>query len=100
MTDVPNPRRPALTILLRSAAWACLVALVYLSLVPKGFEVRTGVRGSIEHLIAYAGSALVFALAYPARGVLAIGAAMMGLAVCSNSGNCSRPGATRSSRTG
>jgi VanZ family protein len=92
MTDLPQPRRPALPVLTRAAAWACLLALVYLSLVPKDFQVRTGVRGSIEHLVAYAGTTLVVALAFPGRRVLAIGAAMVGLAGLLECGQLFSPG--------
>jgi VanZ family protein len=42
------------------------VALIgYLSLIPHEIEVRTGLPGVIEHVVAYAGTAGLFRLAHP-----------------------------------
>jgi VanZ family protein len=49
---------------LRLVAWACIVALAVLSLLPKEEMVRTGVNGRLEHFVAYAGTMLVAGLAY------------------------------------
>ena len=50
---------------LRAGAWFCVVLLAYLSLIPGDLQVRTGLSGLLEHLVAYLGTAMLFALGYP-----------------------------------
>ena len=50
---------------LRAGAWFCVVLLAYLSLIPGDLQVRTGFSGLLEHLVAYLGTAMLFALGYP-----------------------------------
>ncbi len=50
---------------LRAGAWFCVVLLAYLSLIPGNLQVRTGLSGLLEHLVAYLGTAILFALSYP-----------------------------------
>jgi VanZ family protein len=52
---------------LRAGAWFCVVLLAYLSLIPGDLQVRAGFSGLLEHLVAYLGTALLFALGYPQR---------------------------------
>jgi hypothetical protein len=59
--------RPGTIAFCRPAAWACIVALGVLSLLPKDEMLRTGADGRIEHFIAYAGTMLVAAIGYGAR---------------------------------
>jgi VanZ family protein len=54
--------------MLRLAAWMCVVLLAVLSLVPGYALIRTGAPGIAEHVIAYAATAALFTLAYPAVG--------------------------------
>ena len=50
--------------LCRVATWSCVVLLAVLSLLPAQEMVRTGMPGQVEHLIAYAGSAIVATAGY------------------------------------
>jgi len=52
---------------LRFGTWGCVIALAPLSLLPGDELVRTSLGGHAEHGIAYAGTAFVSSLAYPAR---------------------------------
>ena len=52
---------------LRVGAWACVIALAVLSLLPADEMVRTSLGGHAEHAIAYTGTALLTGLGYPAR---------------------------------
>jgi VanZ family protein len=54
----------------RIAAWVSIVAVAVLSLLPGSRIVRTELGGSLEHVIAYTGTALLTALAYEERGTL------------------------------
>jgi hypothetical protein len=54
--------------LARSAAWACVLLIAFLSLVPREMEIRTGFAPSLEHAFAYACTAGAFAWAYPHKG--------------------------------
>jgi VanZ family protein len=50
----------------RAARWAggaCVLALVWLSWIPRAWEIRTGLAGQIEHAVAYAGTALILSFA-------------------------------------
>lgn len=57
---------------IRHAAWSCLVLIAYLSLVPRALEMRTPAPPGIEHALAYAVTAGLFVLAYPARPLLLV----------------------------
>jgi VanZ family protein len=50
----------------RFAAWVCIVAIAILSLVPN--MPRTEMGGHAEHVLAYAGTAFIAAMAYSERG--------------------------------
>ena len=52
--------------LLRLTAWAAVLFLIVLSLIPKELEVRTSLAGTHEHAVAYALTSTVIAVAYPA----------------------------------
>src|SRR3990170_4595146 len=54
----------------RLAAWVCIVAIAILSLVPK--IARTELGGHAEHVLAYAGTAYIVAMAYSERGTVQI----------------------------
>ena len=56
---------------LRFAAWFCVILIAYLSLTP--VQVRTPAPAGVEHAIAYAGTAVLTVLAYPAQSVALIG---------------------------
>jgi hypothetical protein len=51
--------------LFRTAGWACVVAIVVLSVVPGNERPHTGMPGQIEHVIAYCGTATLLGLGYP-----------------------------------
>lgn len=51
----------------RAGAWACVVVIAYLSLVPHNMEIRTPLPGGLEHAIAYAGAGALMKLGYPRR---------------------------------
>jgi hypothetical protein len=63
-------RRAAAAI--RVAAWASIVALALLSLVPSGHVARTGLGGRVEHLLAYACAAIAVGVARSELGALRI----------------------------
>jgi hypothetical protein len=54
------------TFLFRAVGWACVVAIVVLSLVPGDARPDTGFPGQIDHIIAYCGAGGLLALGYPA----------------------------------
>jgi len=56
----------------RCAAWFCVALIAYLSLVPQDMEMRTPAPPGIEHAIAYGGTAMLMALAYPSLAAWAI----------------------------
>jgi len=57
--------------LARPASWAAILLLALLSLLPKEEMIRTGAAGWLEHVVAYAGTMLLCAIAYAARrGIL------------------------------
>jgi hypothetical protein len=79
--DVPKAmswRR--LTVAFRVGAWGCVVLLAFLSLVPAGEMARTGISGRIEHVVAYAGTALLAGLGYRTCGSGRITAALVAYA--------------------
>jgi hypothetical protein len=51
--------------LFRAAGWACVVAIIVLSVVPGNERPHTGVPGQIEHVLAYCGTATLLGLGYP-----------------------------------
>lgn len=48
----------------QAAGLACLPVLVWLSWIPKEWEIRTGAAGQFEHLVAYAGTAGLLGLGF------------------------------------
>ena len=74
--DKRGPMRASLVdTSLRVLTWACVILLAVLSLLPDQQMVRTGLRGRLEHLVAYAGSAAIAVAGYGASrgGVQIIG---------------------------
>ncbi|MFE1602626.1 VanZ family protein [Methylobacterium sp. ID0610] len=45
-----------------AAGCLCIPVIVWLSLIPKEWELRTGAAGQIEHVIAYAGTGALLAI--------------------------------------
>lgn len=66
----------------RVAAWGCLTAIAVLSLMPAEQMTRSGLGGHVEHVLAYAGTALTVAMAYAQRGVSRIMYVLLGYAGC------------------
>src|SRR5262245_16779676 len=67
--------------LLRATTWAALAAIAVLSLLPGEEMVRSGLGGRVEHVVAYAGTALLAALAFSSRwNGLRIGLALIAYA--------------------
>jgi hypothetical protein len=64
---------------LRIAAWLSVLGLVMASWTPGEYMIRTGVRGSFEHVGAYSIATLLLVLAYPRWWPWVIGCA---LSVC------------------
>ena len=60
----------------RVSAWICVAAIAYLSLVPHSMEIRTPLPGSVEHAIAYAGTAVLLKLGYPRKALFVIASAL------------------------
>jgi VanZ family protein len=56
----------------RLAAWACLVTVAFLSLLPAEQMKRTSLGGHTEHALAYVGTAFIVATAYCEHGVMRI----------------------------
>lgn len=75
------PVPPAVNRLLYGAAFACVVIIVVLSLLPAQEMPRTGIPDGTDHFIAYWGTGGLMALAFRGRGaVLALaGLALVGL---------------------
>jgi VanZ family protein len=61
---------------IRTAAWVCVAAVAYLSLVPPGMEVRTPIPAGVEHALAYAGTAGLMTLGYSRRSLWLITGAL------------------------
>src|SRR5262249_27553483 len=55
-----------LRLLFRAVGWACVVAIVVVSLLPGDARPDTGLPGQIDHIIAYCGTAGLLGLGYPA----------------------------------
>jgi VanZ family protein len=49
----------------RAAAWTCVLALAFLSLVPLSLKPETGAPGQLNHIFAYFVTGAVIACAYP-----------------------------------
>ncbi|WP_407522293.1 hypothetical protein [Methylobacterium oryzisoli] len=63
-----------------AAGGACLLAVIWLSWIPKEWEVRTSLAGQIEHVVAYAGTAAVLALGLPRLSAWHLFVALVALA--------------------
>jgi VanZ family protein len=55
-----------------TAAWACVIAVTWLSLAPQHLELRTSLPGGFEHALAYFGTAALLRIGYPNVGRLRI----------------------------
>ncbi|SFV02323.1 hypothetical protein SAMN02799631_03916 [Methylobacterium sp. 174MFSha1.1] len=76
------------------AGLACLPVLVWLSWIPKDWELRTGAAGQLEHLVAYAGTAGLLGLGFPRRPVWRLALALVLLAGLLEIGQIWVPGRT------
>lgn len=66
---------------LRATAWACVLTVVILSLMPREDYPSTGMGGHLEHMVAYAGTALFVGLSYlPQKSVWELLGSLAGLA--------------------
>lgn len=65
---------------IQTVAWASVIALTPLSLLPGGHVPRTDVGGHLEHLLAYAGTAVFVAMAASERSIIRIGWALIAYA--------------------
>jgi VanZ family protein len=63
---VPPERR---LLVLRCAAWFCVLLIAYLSLIPEDLEMRTPAPPGVEHAFAYGVTAGFLLLAYPVQPV-------------------------------
>ena len=66
----------------RLAAWTCVAAIAVLSLTPSGQIERTGLGGQTEHMLAYAGTALLLAIGYQRVKLLVMLVAYSGVLEC------------------
>jgi hypothetical protein len=57
--------RASLARMARLLAWACVAAIAVLSLVPGDERPHSGMSGQVEHFIAYCGTGVFLAWAYP-----------------------------------
>jgi hypothetical protein len=76
------------------AGLACLPVLVWLSWIPKDWELRTGAAGQLEHFIAYAGTAGLLGLGFPRGPAWRLGLALGLLAGILEIGQIWVPGRT------
>jgi VanZ family protein len=86
--------RPGLRRIARLAGLACLPVLIWLSWIPKAWEVRTGAAGQVEHLLAYAGTAGLLAFGFHRAPAWQLGAALAVLAGVLEVGQIWVPGRT------
>lgn len=63
--------------MMRLAAWICVATLAVLSLWPASTVIRTGLGGHIEHVFAYAATAVIVALGYNELGLARIIAVLL-----------------------
>lgn len=75
-------RRASIKTIIRISAWSCIVAVAFLSLTPSEQMLRTGFSGRAEHVVAYAGTGFVAALAFAERGLLRVMLALLAYAGC------------------
>lgn len=68
---------PRLKTASRFAAWGCNAAVAVLSLTPSEQMLRTGLSGHVEHVLAYAATALITAMAFSERGLSRIALALL-----------------------
>jgi VanZ family protein len=61
---------------LRAAAWLSVLGLLVASWTPGDYMIRTGVRGSFEHVGAYFLTTLLLVIAHPGWPPWAVGAAL------------------------
>jgi VanZ family protein len=73
-------RRRIAAAAIQTVAWASAIALAPLSLLPAVHVPRTHVGGHLEHILAYAGTALFVAMATSERGILRIDLALVAYA--------------------
>jgi VanZ family protein len=71
---------PARLEMMRLAAWICVVTLAVLSLWPAPTVIRTGLGGHVEHVFAYAATAIIVALGYNELGLPRIVALLLATA--------------------
>lgn len=76
------------------AGLACLPVLVWLSWIPKEWEMRTGAAGQVEHLLAYAGTAGLLGLGFSRMPAWRLGFALALLAGILEIGQLWVPGRT------
>ncbi len=76
------------------AGLACLPVLVWLSWIPKDWELRTGAAGQVEHLLAYAGTAGLLGLGFPRVAAWRLGLGLALLAGILEIGQIWVPGRT------
>jgi VanZ family protein len=62
-------RVPVLKTASRFSAWGCIMAVAVLSLTPAEQMTRTDLGGHVEHVLAYAGTAFITAVAFAERGM-------------------------------
>lgn len=62
--------------ILKFCAWSSLILLAALSWTPKANMVRSGYSGWLEHAAAYAGTAMLFRIAYPSLAGKQLAAAL------------------------
>jgi VanZ family protein len=77
----PAPLPAAVNVLLYGAAFACVLTIVALSLLPAQEMPSTGIADGIDHLIAYWGTGGLMALAFRGRGrvLVVAGLGLIGL---------------------
>ena len=78
----------------RMAGWLCVGLLVWLSWIPRDWEVRTTLPGQFEHALAYCGTAGLFALGDPRLTWWRPLAPLVALAACLEVGQIWIPGRT------